>query len=204
VGRVYLRAGGEGNPDYRVSRVPPASCVANDLHLEQVGVTTVNVGWWMLSIMKTKLFAFRLLAAVLGVAALPMTALALSRSIGRDIEFPKNYDAAKAEAIRKVIQNERFKFTDGLVSYWEPDYGTRLSFEGDATALTEFLAELRKLPGISTRIILYRGRNDEGRRDTAWQLDYSKAHPDRLTVYLNLNAAGMEFDKIAFPEWAGK
>lgn len=146
----------------------------------------------------------RSLAALLCVAALPLTAFALSRRIDRDIEFPKGYDAAKAEAILKVVRNERFQFVDGTVSYWEPDYGTRLSFEGDARAVTEFLAELRKLPGIRTKLILYRGRNDEARRDTAWQLDYSKAHPDRLTVYLNLNAAGMAFDKIAFPEWEGR
>jgi hypothetical protein len=50
-------------------------------------------------------------------------------------------------------------------------------------------------------LILYRGRDDEQRRDSAWQLDFSKAHPDRLTVYLNLNAKALEFGKITFPEW---
>jgi hypothetical protein len=156
----------------------------------------------MIDDMNTK--TFRLLAAVLCLAAIPVPTFALSRRIGRDIEFPKDYDPAKAAAIRKIIQNERFKFVDGLVSYWEPDYGTRLSFAGDAPALSDFLGELRKLPGISTRLILYRGRNDELRRDTPWQLDYSKAHPNRLTVYLNLNAPGLEFDKIVFPEWPAK
>ena len=33
-------------------------------------------------------------------ALLPLRAHALSRSIGRDIEFPKTYDVKKAEAIR--------------------------------------------------------------------------------------------------------
>ena len=138
------------------------------------------------------------------LALMPADSLALSRRIGRDIEFPKDYDAAKAAAIRKVIQNERFTFVDGTVSYWEPDFGTRLSFEGDASALNEFMAELRKLPGISLRLILYRGRDDEQRRDSAWQLDYSKARPDQLTVYLNLNAKNLEFDKITFPDWPAK
>jgi len=143
------------------------------------------------------------IAAVL-LLLLPVAVFALSRPIGRDIEFPKDYEAAKAAAIRKVIQNERFTFIDGIVSYWEPDYATRLSFTGDASALTEFLAELRKLPGLSTRLILYRGRDDEQRRDSTWQLDFSKAHPDRLTLYLNLNAKGLEFDKIIFPDWGGQ
>ena len=142
--------------------------------------------------------------AILCAAFLPVAAYALSRSIGRDIEFPKDYDPQKAEAIRKVIRNEKFKFDDGTVSYWPPDWGTRLSFEGDAASLTEFLAELRELEGIGLRLILYRGRNDELRRDSAWQLDYSHARPNQLTIYLNLNATGIDFGKIAFPEWTGR
>lgn len=132
------------------------------------------------------------------------TAHALSRSIGRDIEFPKGYDAGKAGAIRKVIQNERFKFVDGIVSYWPPDWGTRLSFEGDAAALNEFIAQLRALSGVGLRLILYRGRNDELRRDSAWQLDFSHARPDQLALYLNLNATNLDFYAIKFPEWASR
>ena len=81
--------------------------------------------------------------AILFAAALPLTSQALSRDIGRDIEFPKGYGPKKAEAIRRVIRDERFKFTGGIVSYWPPDWGTRLSFEGDAASLNQFLAELR-------------------------------------------------------------
>ena len=142
--------------------------------------------------------------AILSAALLPLAAHALSRTIGRDIEFPKNYDLKKAEAIRKVIRNEQFKFVDGTVSYWPPDWGTRLSFEGDAASLNVFLAELRELSGISLRLILYRGRNDELRRDSAWQLDFSHARPNQLTVYLNLNSANLDFHKIALPEWPAK
>jgi hypothetical protein len=119
-------------------------------------------------------------------------ALALSTPIGRDINFPKDYDPEKAKAIRSVIQDERFKFVDGIVSHWPPDFGTRLSFKGDADSLNDFLAALRRVPGIGLRVILYHGRNDELRRDSPWQLDFSQARPDRLTVYLNLNAAGLD------------
>ncbi|HKS37854.1 MAG TPA: hypothetical protein VJW76_11730 [Verrucomicrobiae bacterium] len=139
--------------------------------------------------------------AILCAAFLPLAAYALSRSIGRDIEFPKDYDPQKAEAIRKVVQNEKFKFVDGTVSYWPPDWGTRLSFEGDAASLTEFLAGLREIEGIGLRLILYRGRSDELRHDSAWQLDYSHAWPKQVTIYLNLNSTRIDFDKIAFPEW---
>jgi hypothetical protein len=126
---------------------------------------------------------------------------ALSTPIGRDILFPKDYDPQKAKAIRSVIKDERFKFVDGIVSLWPPDYGTRLSFQGDADSLNEFLAALRGLPGIGHRIILYHGRNDELRRDSPWHVDFSQARPDQLTVYLNLNAPRLDFDKVELPEW---
>lgn len=146
--------------------------------------------------MKTKLLLFSLVLVLTRPAA-----FALSTPIGRDINFPKNYDPQKATAIRKVIRDERFKFVDGIVSYWEPDFGTRLSFEGDAASLNDFLAALRNLHGIGLRVILYRGRNDELRRDSPWQLDFSQARPDELAVCLNLNAATLDFDKVKLPEW---
>ncbi|MCI0745280.1 MAG: hypothetical protein L0Y58_07735 [Verrucomicrobia subdivision 3 bacterium] len=131
----------------------------------------------------------------------PLSSDALSRSIHRDIEFPKDYDPKKAEAIRKVVRDERFKFVDGIVSYWPPDWGTRLSFEGDTQSLNEFIGELRKLPGIGLRLVLYKGRDDERRRDSSWQLDFSHARPNQLALYLNLNSPSLDFYKITFPEW---
>ncbi len=128
-------------------------------------------------------------------------AFALSIPIGRDINFPKDYDPQKASAIRSVIQDERFKFVDGIVSQWPPDFGTRLSFDGDAKSLNDFLAALRALPGIGLRVILYHGRDDEQRRDSAWQLDFSQARPNQLAVYFNLNAPGLDFGKVNLPEW---
>ena len=115
------------------------------------------------------------LLLVIGSLALPLTALALSRSIHRDIEFPKDYDAADAAAIRHVIQDEQFKFAGGTVSYWPPDWGTQLCFEGDAESLNMFMTKVRSIKGIGLQVILYRGRDDGGRRDSDWQLDFSQA-----------------------------
>jgi hypothetical protein len=139
------------------------------------------------------------LIAALGLQTISV--FALSTPIGRDINFPQDYDPQKAQAIRTVIQDERFKFVDGIVSHWPPDFGTRLSFEGDAKSLNDFLTALRDLPGIGLRVILYHGRNDELRRDSPWQLDFSQARPNQLTVYLNLNAATLDFEKVKLPEW---
>lgn len=139
--------------------------------------------------------------SVVLVLAVGVAAYALSLPIGRDLNFPKGFDPDRAQAIRRVIQDERFQFVDGIVSQWPPDWGTRLSYTGDAGSLNEFLTALRSLPGMSLRVILYRGRNDEQRRDSPWQLDFSQAQPDRLTVYLNLNAKELDFYRVRLPEW---
>lgn len=128
-------------------------------------------------------------------------ALALSRPIGRDMEFPKGYDPAKAKAILAVVQDKRFEFTGGIVSYWPPDWSTRLSFTGDTDSLNEFLGALRRIDGIGLRMILYHGRNDELRRDSPWQIDFSHARPDQLTVYLNVDARSLDLGKMNMPEW---
>ena len=151
--------------------------------------------------MKTSPVCLGILSGILLLALASTPTLALSREIGRDIEFPKNYDARKAEAIRVVVRDERFKFVEGIVSYWPPDWATRLSYEGDAQNFTIFLQELRKIKGIGLRLILYKGRNDEERRDSSWQLDFSHVRPNELTVYLNLNSKNIDFYKVAFPEW---
>ncbi|NLH15165.1 MAG: hypothetical protein GX455_01165 [Phycisphaerae bacterium] len=132
-----------------------------------------------------------------------MSAIALSIKMGPDINFPKGYDSTKTKAILKVVQNEQYHFVDGVYSHWPPDWGTRLSFEGDVTKLNQFMAELHQIPGTTMRLILYRGRNDNLRQDSSWQLDYSQAHPDRLTLYLNVNSTNIDLYKIVFPEWTG-
>ena len=149
--------------------------------------------------------ASRTYLLLLAAFVIPSTLVfGLSRSIGRDIEFPKAYDTERADAIRKVIQDERFKFVDGLVSYWPPDWGTRLSYTGDAESLNEFLAAIRGLKGVSLRVVLYPGRDDDRRRDSPWQLDYSHARPNQLTIYLNLRAGELDFGKVVLPEWPEK
>ncbi len=144
----------------------------------------------------------KIIAVLCALVLTPFAAKALSRSIGRDIEFPKNYSQTKADAIRHVIRDERFKFVDGIVSYWPPDWATRLSFEGGTADLNDFINELRGIRGVGLRMVLYRGRNDELRRDTTWQIDFSHARPDQLTLYLNVNSTNLDFQKIKFPEWA--
>jgi hypothetical protein len=88
-----------------------------------------------------------LLFAFTSLLALQSPALALSTPIERDIDFPKDYDSARAEAIRAVIRDPRFAFAGGIVSHWPPDFGTRLSFNGDATSLKRVLCSREKAAG---------------------------------------------------------
>lgn len=132
---------------------------------------------------------------------LPLEIYGLSSPIGRDIEFAKGFDPARADTLRKFVREEKFKFVDGLVSYWPPEISTRLSFEGDTNSLNEFFAELRKLPGFSMRLVLYKGRSDELRSDSSWQLDYSQPRPNEIVIYLNLNSAAIDLRKLKLPEW---
>ena len=141
---------------------------------------------------------------VITLLVLPLTVMALSRRIGRDIEFPKAYDQLKAQALRAVIQDEQFKFIDGTVSYWPPDWATRLSFEGNSESLNTFFRKLREIDEMGLRVILFKGRDDEKRRDSDWQLDFSHARPNQVTVYLNLNSKNLEFDQLELPEWSPK
>lgn len=141
------------------------------------------------------------LAALVLFCSMLTPAFALSREIGRDIEFPKGYDPSKAQAILKVVEDARFNFVGGIVSYWPPDWSTRLSFEGDAASLNQFILALRQIPAVGFRLVLYAGRNDELRRDSSWQLDFSHAHPDELTLYLSLNSKNVDFGKVQFPAW---
>ncbi len=128
-------------------------------------------------------------------------AFALSITIDRDINFPKDYSPERVAAIRKVIQDPQFHFVEGTASYWPPDWGTTLSYTGDAKSLNAFIEALRQIPGIGLRLKLYRGQNTELHRDSPWQLYFSHARPDELTLQLNLNATQLEFDKLALPLW---
>ena len=148
--------------------------------------------------MKSKKITLAVLGGVL--LSVPLV-FGLSREIDRDIEFPKGYDPQKAKAILEVVQNERFAFTGGIVSYWPPDWGTRLSFTGDAESLNEFFGALRRVRGVGLRVVLYYGRDDELRRDSPWQLDFSHARPEQLTVYLNLDTKMLDLAKVKLPDW---
>lgn len=145
--------------------------------------------------------------ALLGIVAMvcfgPM-ASALSRTAGREIEFPKGFDPACAKALTAVVQNTQFQFVSGVVSYWPPDIATRLSYVGSTSVLNEFINAVRSVPGLETRVVLYEGRRDERRSDSLWQLDFNQAHPDRVTIYINVKAEEFRLSELELPSWPAR
>jgi hypothetical protein len=131
------------------------------------------------------------LAALAVVAALDV-AFGLSRSLPQpEIYFPKGYDTNRAEQIHSVLRSEKLKYLDGLVSYWGPEWFTTLVYDGDALALSGFLAALNEVRGITVRLTFSRDLSKEtgsALQAGSWWVIYSHTAPDTVTVRVNLAA----------------
>src|SRR3954463_12279679 len=86
-------------------------------------------------------------------AAFASSVLALSRSLPEpEIFFPQGYDTNRAEQMHSVVRSEKFKYLGGLISYWEPQWSTTLTYDGDSKALTAFIAALNGIKGLAVRL----------------------------------------------------
>lgn len=107
------------------------------------------------------------------------------------IFFPKGYDEARTKAISQALADKRFKFVDGLQSFWPPEWPTTLVYEGDAKSLHAFLDALRGLKGTGLRVTFSPDLSKEcgtGHSAGSWWVKYSHTAPDTLTVRVNLAA----------------
>lgn len=117
-----------------------------------------------------------------------------------EIYFPKGYDTNRAAQVDAVLRSDQFKYLGGLVSYWEPEWSTTLVYDGDAQALSEFLAALNKVHGISVRLTFSSDLSKEtgsALQAGSWWVKYSHTMPDTITVRVNLAAAALGGDKFA-------
>lgn len=112
------------------------------------------------------------------------------------INFPKDYDAAKAERIHAVLRQEKFKFLDGLHSFWEPDWGTTIVYGGEMDSLNEFLQELQQLKGVAMEVEFLKTRSGG-----LWELHYGHTKRDTLRVVVNLEAETLDLAKLKLPVW---
>lgn len=129
--------------------------------------------------------------------AVTSTALALSMKLSAPaINFPKDYDVAKAERIHAVLRQEKFKFVDGLHSYWEPNWGTTIVYGGQMDSLNEFLQELQQLKDVSLEVEFLKTRSVG-----LWELHYGHTKRDTLRVVVNLEADTLNLAKLKLPAW---
>src|SRR5258708_2436798 len=77
------------------------------------------------------------------------------------ILFPKDYDQTRPVAILSVLQDKRFKFQTGLISYWVPDWSTTLVYSGDNKNLTTFLNDLAHIQGLRVRVTFSKDTSKE-------------------------------------------
>jgi hypothetical protein len=115
------------------------------------------------------------------------------------IYFPKGFDTNRAERVHSVLRSDKFKYLDGLVSYWEPEWSTTLVYEGDSPTLTAFLSALSKIEGFDLRLTFSHDLSKEtGSALSAgsWWVKYSHITPDTITVRVNLAADSLGRDKF--------
>jgi len=145
-----------------------------------------------------RLFVFTLIA--LAIAALTLPVFALSRSLPEpEIHFPKGYDTNRADQIHAALRSDKFKYLGGLVSYWEPEWGTILVYDGDAGTLTTFLGKLNEIKGVAVRVMFSNDLSKEtggALQAGSWWVKYSHTAPDTITVRINLAAKTLGGEKF--------
>ncbi len=145
---------------------------------------------------KTLMFAL----AALVFAAAPGQLLALSVGLPQpDIFFPKGYDTNRADRILSVLRSNQFRYLGGLTSYWEPEWGTTLVYQGDAANLTAFLAALNEVEGVTVRLTFSRDLAREtgsALQAGSWWVKYAHTAPNSITVRINLAAPALGGDKF--------
>ena len=118
------------------------------------------------------------------------------------ILFPKNYDAQRSAAILAVVQDKRFTFKTGVISYWVPQWSTTLVYSGDTKTLATFLNDLAKIRGLHTHVTFSKDAAKETGSALvpgSWWVKYSHTSPDALTVRINLSASDIDISKLELP-----
>jgi len=145
----------------------------------------------------------RNITLTLVAAALAATvhhAVGLSLSLPEPaIFFPKGYDTNRAQQVLSVLRSDKFKYLGGLTSYWDPEWSTTLVYEGDAQALTTFLAALNEVKGMTVRLTFSNDLSQEtgsALQAGSWWVKYSHPMPDTITVRINLAAQSLGRDKF--------
>jgi hypothetical protein len=139
-------------------------------------------------------------AAIAAVAASTKETHALTESLNHPrINFPKDFSPRLADAVHKVLRDDTFKFVNGGISYWPPEWSTTLVYDGNTRLLNVFLDDLRKIQGIKTRVTFAKDLGKEGGssyRGASWWVKYKQTTPETITVRVNLAAKEIDAEKL--------
>ena len=125
---------------------------------------------------------------------------ALSETLHRPkIFWPKNHNGVIAAQVHQVLNSDKFKYLEGMTSYWEPKWPTTLAYDGDAQALSAFIKALNEVQGITVRLTFSMDLSKESRGSLAagsWWVEYAHTTPDTLTIRINLAAETLGREKL--------
>jgi hypothetical protein len=139
-------------------------------------------------------------AAMAAVAATTRKAHALTEELHHPrINFPKDYSQRTADAVHKVLRDDSFKFVNGSISYWPPEWSTTLVYDGNTRLLNGFLDDLRKIQGMKVRVSFSKDLGKEGgslHRGASWWVKYKQTTPETIVVRVNLAAKEIDAEKL--------
>jgi hypothetical protein len=139
------------------------------------------------------------LAVVALLLATSSGAWALTESLNQPrIFFRKDAEKTHIDALHDVVQDKKFAFRSGAISYWEPHFYTTLVYDGDTLALDRFLTALAKVPNARVKITLSPDLAKELRSmpSGAWSLRYSHQTPNEPEVRINLADGRIDVAKL--------
>lgn len=150
----------------------------------------------------TRLGRLRVALICLALFSVGPAALALSRGLpSPDINFPKDYDKARAAQIVAVLSNPKLKYADGIESFWPPKWGTTLVYDGDTDALNGLLADLHGIKGLNVAVSFSRGNLSTTRDGHSgnWKVKYAQDDADTLSVVVSLRPNTIDLEKLRLP-----
>lgn len=143
--------------------------------------------------MKTNLLFLMLFSATLFVSH---DAFALAGELKRPgISLSTKHSQETRERIMKVLNREDAKFVGGRFINWF----TTMHYAGDAKALSLFMDELAKIPGVVLSVSFVKDRIFD---EAPWSVHH-EAHGNRFHIRVSMNS-DIKMEEIYIPEIRGR
>ena len=111
------------------------------------------------------------------------------------ISLSTKYSKETRERIMKVLNREDARFVGGRFINWF----TTMNYAGDAKALSLFMEELAKIPGVVLSVSFVKDRILD---EAPWSVQH-EAHGNRFHIRVSMNS-DLKFEDIYIPEIHGR